>query len=71
VHHALALLTGPPATLPDWKTLRDETTKAVAGSDEALVATLPTLHRHNVDRAIGQPFAPELDRSGVPDADDE
>jgi tetratricopeptide (TPR) repeat protein len=26
----------PPATLPDWKALRDETVRAVAGSDEEL-----------------------------------
>jgi NAD-dependent SIR2 family protein deacetylase len=50
----------PPATLPDWKTLRDETIKAVAGSDEALVATLPTLLQQNVDGGIGQSLAPEL-----------
>jgi hypothetical protein len=50
----------PPATLPDWKTLRDETIKAVAGSDEALLATLPTLLGQNVDRGDGQSLAPEL-----------
>jgi tetratricopeptide (TPR) repeat protein len=27
----------PPATLPDWKALRDETVRAVAGSDEELL----------------------------------
>src|ERR1044072_7401020 len=50
----------PPATLPDWKTLRDETIKAVAGSDAALLATLPTLLRQSVDGGIGDTLAPDL-----------
>ena len=61
----------PPATLPDWKTLRDETIKAVAGADETLVATLPGLLAQDVDGGIGQALAPELVativRSVVPD----
>ena len=60
-----------PATLPEWKTLRDETIKAVAGADEALVATLPALLQNSVDGGIGQALAPELVativRSVVPD----
>src|SRR5438132_9909802 len=63
--------TEPPATLPDWKTLRDETIKAVVGSDDTLVATLPVLLAHEVDGGIGQALAPELVativRSVVPD----
>src|SRR5688500_10180695 len=33
----------PPATLPDWHTLRDETLRATAGRDERLGAHLETL----------------------------
>ena len=33
----------PPATLPDWKTLRDETIRAVASVDSTLDARVPAL----------------------------
>jgi hypothetical protein len=50
----------PPATLPDWKTLRDETIKAVASSEASLAGMLPALLAQDVSRAAGQGLAPEL-----------
>ena len=43
----------PPATLPDWKTFRDETVKAVASADASLASYVPALVGQDPDRRPG------------------
>ena len=50
----------PPATLPDWKTLRDETIRAVASVDSTLDARVPALLNQSIIGRSGGGLAPEL-----------
>lgn len=50
----------PPATLPDWKTLRDETIRAVASVDDTLAARVPALLDQSIIGRSGGGLAPEL-----------
>src|SRR5678815_4522684 len=50
----------PPATLPDWKTLRDETIRAVASVDDTLAPRLPALLDQSIVGRSGGGLAPEL-----------
>ena len=55
----------PPSTLPDWKTFRDQTIKAVASAESSLAKHLPALLEQEVIGGIGEALAPELVASQV------
>lgn len=50
----------PPATLPDWKTFRDETIKAVASADKWLPEVVPCILDRELIAPGKQGLAPEV-----------
>jgi hypothetical protein len=55
----------PPSTLPDWKTFRDETIKAVASQASGLSKILPNLLNRELIAPGKQGLAPEVVASQV------